>query len=47
LIEKNEVDKLRAEVQRLESEKNDRVSTLETKLEKLIKLVEEKEKLEN
>ena len=47
LVESDEVDKLRAEVQRLESEKNDRVSTLETKLEKLIKLVEEKEKLEN
>jgi hypothetical protein len=43
-VEKNEVDKLRAEVKQLETEKEDRIKTLEARLDMVLKLVEEKAK---
>ncbi len=42
LVEGDEVDALRDEVQRLEAEKEDRIKTLEARLEHVLKLVEEK-----
>ena len=46
-VEKGEVDKLRAEVKQLESEKENRIKTLESRLDHVLRLVEEKDKKEN